>query len=62
MTDYVQFVPRMMELHQSGQFLIDRLCKTYNMSLDLCLQDTKQGKVIKGCLLVAYFFFFFFFF
>lgn len=42
----IQFLPEMMELHRSGKFPVDKLCKIYPMSdLDVALEDVRSGKV-----------------
>ena len=41
-----QFIPELMELHRSGNFPIERLCKNYHMdNLEMALTDLESGSV-----------------
>ena len=41
-----QFIPELMELHRSGNFPIERLCKIYPFEkLETALADLKSGSV-----------------
>ena len=45
-TNGVQFVPKLMEMHQSGHFAIDRLCRTYSVAnLQDAIHDMHKGAV-----------------
>lgn len=42
----LQFIPQLMELHRSGNFPIERLCKIYPIEkLETALTDLKSGSV-----------------
>ena len=42
----LQFIPELMELHRSGNFPIERLCKVYPVEkLEMALADLKSGSV-----------------
>ena len=42
----LQFIPQLMELHRSGNFPIERLCKVYPVEkLEMALTDLKSGSV-----------------
>ena len=42
----LQFIPELMELHQSGHFPIERLCKVCPIEkLEMALTDLKSGSV-----------------
>ncbi|KAL8696402.1 MAG: hypothetical protein Q9224_002814 [Gallowayella concinna] len=42
------FIPQLMELHRTGNFPIERLCKVYPIDqLETALNDLKSGRVIK---------------
>ena len=46
MLTVLQFIPELMELHRSGNFPIERLCKVYPIEkLGTALTDLKSGSV-----------------
>jgi Zn-dependent alcohol dehydrogenase len=48
--DHMQFIPKLVELHQKGQFPVERLCKVYPVSeMETALHDMHEG-VIKPVL------------
>lgn len=49
-----QFIPQLMELHRTGNFPIDRLCKIYNVeNFHQALEDIEQGKVSHSNIFIA---------
>ena len=45
-TDDPKFIPKLMELHRSGHFPIERLCKVYPVEkLEQAMGDLKNGSV-----------------
>lgn len=48
LTDYIQFIPELIELHRKGRFPIDKICKVYSIKdFDQALKDMHDGKVVK---------------
>lgn len=48
-----QFIPRMIELYQAGQFPFDRLLKFYDFrEINRAIADAKRGDTIKPVLLI----------
>jgi len=47
----MQFIPKLIDLHQRGKFPIDKICKVYAAEeIDKAISDMKDGKVIKPVL------------
>lgn len=43
-----QFIPRLIEMHRSGYFPIEQLCKVYSVGdFDKAITDLEEGRVIK---------------
>ncbi|KAL2444000.1 Aryl-alcohol dehydrogenase [Exophiala dermatitidis] len=44
-----KFIPKMMEMHRSGRFPIQKLCKIYPVEdFEIALEDIRKGKVVKA--------------
>ena len=51
-----KFIPELVELHRSGDFPIERLCKTYPIAqLDEAIHDMHFGEVSLSPMLFVYF-------